>query len=85
MDSIVGKWIIGDHHVYEFFESGIFETYTTADRSKGIMGRYSIIGENSLKLTTPLSDNILEFSIYGNTLTFYPDDGGTPIEFKQTY
>ena len=82
MGSIVGKWMTGGHHVYEFDDNGFFETYTTADRSRGIMGRYSISG-NSLSLSVPGKTNTLRFSVYGSSLTLYPDDGGSPIEFNR--
>ena len=82
---IVGKWKMGTggHIIYEFFDSGVLQVYTTADRSKDIIGRYSIVGEGQLRLSTPVSDNILGFSIYGNTLKLYPNDGGNPLEFEQ--
>jgi len=84
MEAIVGKWKSGSV-IYEFNDTGFFDSYSSAERSHGIMGRYSVIGGRSLKLSTPLSDNTLGFSVYGNTLTLYPDDGGSPIVFERTY
>jgi len=83
MGSIVGKWITSGHLVYEFDDNGFFETYTTADRSRGIMGRYSVSGR-TLSLTVPGKNNSLGFSVYGDTLSLYPDDGGSPIVFDRT-
>jgi len=78
---IIGKWKTGTdgHNIYEFLDSGIVQIYTTADRSRDMMYRYSIVGEGLLRI----SDNTLGFSIYGNTLKLYPNDGGSPIEFER--
>ena len=82
---IVGKWETGTggHHVYEFFDTGIVQIYTTLDRSRDIMGKYLTVDESLLRLSTPVSDNTLEFSVSENTLNLYPADGGSPIRFER--
>jgi hypothetical protein len=84
---IVGKWATGQggHMIYEFFDNGEFQMYTTADLSRTRNGEYIVI-DNMLSLFMR-DGNVGRngYEVSENTLRIYPPDGGSPIVFERTY
>ena len=84
MNELIGKWIAGGYHVYEFFGNGEFQTYALSSPEKKMKGDYEVRGNLvSLSLYGMGSANVNKFDVEGDTLYLYPPDGGSPIEFKR--
>jgi len=77
--SLVGRWQVPDSsQKLEFFSDG---TYDSSDANYS--GGYSVDG-NRIRLSGILMpDKTYTFSVSGNTLTFYNDDGKPMQEYKK--
>jgi len=91
MESIIGKWKTGidGHNIYEFNDNGTFRNYSNDTEFK-LTGQYSVkkrlLRNHLLTISVPnISTNTLTFSVYGNILKLYPNDGGNPIVFERTH
>jgi len=86
MESIIGKWIENGHNIYEFNDDGTFRNYSTGTDFK-LEGQYSVktrlFGKDILNIAVATASNTLKFAVNGNTLSLYPDDGGSPIVFER--
>jgi len=96
-NDIIGKWATGTdgHHIFDFYGDGdiyhgFFDTYTTADKSRGTGGSWKVEGDVLYLLPDGSPANnysprtqVHRFRRKKGVLTLYPSDGGSQIEFKQ--